>query len=887
MVSFKGNTKELIAAAAKAKMLGTNLDQIKNSGMAMLDIESSLGKEMEARVLLGRDINLDAARAAALEGNIPKLQEEILKNAGSLKQFQDSGPLKQKALADAMNMSVEEMTKMLTSAEEMEKLGLNEQLQKDLANASAEKKAGIYETQAKMLEAQGDKEAANLARQKAAQEESASLSEKLGDIFAKLKQSAEKIITPLVDMVHAMFDAENGGAGLIDVFDGIMSAIKPVFTILMGVGKLIFKSFMFPLKLVFALIQPIIDAIQEVFSVMDAGEQSGGGLSAIFDGIGKVMDFIHGTVIEIGKGLVTMLITPAKLFWKAVISPIWDVFKGIGDTISKAFTPLQGATETGSKFGGIMDGIKSLFERFQPLITAVGKYFLSFILKPITLITEGISFIVKLFTGDFKGAAQSAGNILVEYFLGIPKKILGMVTGLIDGIFGTNLTGMLDKVFKWIKTTVGDVIFGVGSNIVDFIMAPFNVLKNLFGGIIKMFTGDFIGGLKQIGSAIIDQVVNVLFGFPKLVLKNWAAVIDAVFGTKLTEQVQGFFNGITSVFKDIGGFIMDIGASIFKFIMRPFDLAKGLINGIIQMFTGDFMGGLKTIGDAIMNFIMAPFNLVQELFNKFTGMFSGLGDKIKDAAKGMLDFLPDSLNPFAGGDEETAKAASAAGSEKKIGAAATGGTITKGGATLVGEKGPEVVSLPQGSVVANASATKQIGSAMSSMGGASPDGSSQSPELAVLQSMDAKIGSLLEPMQKVGEAIGSVVGSITSMASSLPGIGGVVSGISSFFGGGGDEKGASTTSVQTTSVPQMAAQPATGMQSVQSPGATPDAGKAGKQGPDVVAEKLDKLIGIMSSIASQPTIIKFGEKTVEEISSTINLRKTYNVAVDNTYGRRV
>ncbi len=170
MVSFKGNTKELIAAAAKAKMLGTNLDNIKNSGMAMLDIESSLGKEMEARVLLGREINLDAARAAALEGDIPTLQEEILKNAGSLDEFQKSGPLKQKALADAMNMSVEEMTKMLTSAEEMNKLGLDKELQDKLANANAEEKAKMYDKQAKMLEAQGDTDAANLARQKAAQE---------------------------------------------------------------------------------------------------------------------------------------------------------------------------------------------------------------------------------------------------------------------------------------------------------------------------------------------------------------------------------------------------------------------------------------------------------------------------------------------------------------------------------------------------------------------------------------------------------------------------------------------------------------------------------------------------------------------------------------------
>ena len=148
------------------------------------------------------------------------------------------------------------------------------------------------------------------------------------------------------------------------------------------------------------------------------------------------------------------------------------------------------------------------------------------------------------------------------------------------------------------------------------------------------------------------------------------------------------------------------------------------------------------------------------------------------------------------------------------------------------------------------------------------------------------MGALLEPIQKVGETISSVVGSISSMATSLPGIGGVVSGISSLFGGNGGEK-STPAATQAISVPQTAAQPATGMSASSMGGASAPAGKESKGGPDPLLEKMDRLIGIMSSISSQPTIIKFGEKTVEEIQSTINLRKTYNVAVDNTYGRRV
>jgi hypothetical protein len=51
-----------------------------------------------------------------------------------------------------------------------------------------------------------------------------------------------------------------------------------------------------------------------------------------------------------------------------------------------------------------------------------------------------------------------------------------------------------------------------------------------------------------------------------------------------------------------------------------------------------------------------------------------------------------------------------------------------------------------------------------------------------------------------------------------------------------------------------------------------------------VEGKLDQLISIMSSMASQPTVIKFGDRFVEEIRSTLNVKKSYNV--ENTFGRQ-
>ena len=230
-----------------------------------------------------------------------------------------------------------------------------------------------------------------------------------------------------------------------------------------------------------------------------------------------------------------------------------------------------------------------------------------------------------------------------------------------------------------------------------------------------------------------------------------------------------------------------------------------------------------------------------------------------------------------------------------IGAAASGGVISKGGATLVGEKGPEVVSLQQGSVVASASATKQIGSAMGSMGVDTAAGG-ESPELAVLKSIDAKIGSLLEPMNKVGETIGSVGKLVSGGMGSFAG--GIMSSLGGLFGASdkqstasvspvvGNVDGESMTTIQQSNVGN---QPMTknNVQSTSMSAQSQPGVQGGRDSNSMIAEKLDKLIGIMTAITSQPTIIKIGDKTVEEIQTIIDLKKSYNIAIDNTYGRRI
>jgi len=112
-----GNIEEISKAVTQAKLFGASLDDVASAGNALLDFESSITKELEAELLIGRDINLEKARAAALAGDQVTLAQELQKEAGTLSEFQDMNVIQQQALAGAMGMTSDQMADILFQQE--------------------------------------------------------------------------------------------------------------------------------------------------------------------------------------------------------------------------------------------------------------------------------------------------------------------------------------------------------------------------------------------------------------------------------------------------------------------------------------------------------------------------------------------------------------------------------------------------------------------------------------------------------------------------------------------------------------------------------------------------------------------------------------------------
>ena len=141
-----GNVTKIASAVAVAKQFGMTLEGVAAAGAQLLDFESSISNELEAELLIGKEINLEKARLAALTGDYETLTREINKNIGDFGDFTKMNVLQQNALAKSVGMTADGLSDVLLKNENIEQLAAearamgDEDLAKQLERRSAQEK---------------------------------------------------------------------------------------------------------------------------------------------------------------------------------------------------------------------------------------------------------------------------------------------------------------------------------------------------------------------------------------------------------------------------------------------------------------------------------------------------------------------------------------------------------------------------------------------------------------------------------------------------------------------------------------------------------------------------------------------------------------------------
>lgn len=121
-LSLGGDAAKISAANTAARGLGLTLEKVDQIAGSILQFEDSIGKELEAELLTGKNLNLEKAREFALTGNLAGLSDELKKNGATAAEFAGMNRIEQEALAAALGMSRQELAKTVMTQENSKNL---------------------------------------------------------------------------------------------------------------------------------------------------------------------------------------------------------------------------------------------------------------------------------------------------------------------------------------------------------------------------------------------------------------------------------------------------------------------------------------------------------------------------------------------------------------------------------------------------------------------------------------------------------------------------------------------------------------------------------------------------------------------------------------------
>jgi hypothetical protein len=213
-LSLGGGGKALGEAAAQAKALGMNMQQVENIAGSLLNFESSISAELEAELLTGKDLNLEMARLYAINNDMAGVAREIRKNYGSIEEFSLQNRIQQEAAAKAVGMTREELAKTLTDERALNKLS-GDDLRLGQAALEFARSKGMTEEQIR------EKTIEDLRNQMSVQERLNASIEKFKEVFIGIAQ----IVLPIVSAFSTLVGSISSSIPLLRIMQGLMLGI--------------------------------------------------------------------------------------------------------------------------------------------------------------------------------------------------------------------------------------------------------------------------------------------------------------------------------------------------------------------------------------------------------------------------------------------------------------------------------------------------------------------------------------------------------------------------------------------------------------------------------------------------------------------------------------
>ena len=228
-LSLGKSEKAIADAVTTAKALGMELSKVEAISGSILQFESSIEDELSAELLIGKELNLDKARQAALNNDLATVAEEIAKQAGTAAEFGKMNRIQQEALAKAVGMNREELAQTLYVQEQLAGVSGDEAKRREKILNARIAEVGLAQAQQEMAEEGFE----TLEHQASVTQQITALTEKLSEVFVAIAPAVLAIADALMLVLTPIARIVGFVTQLGKMFGGIPATIGLMIPLLM------------------------------------------------------------------------------------------------------------------------------------------------------------------------------------------------------------------------------------------------------------------------------------------------------------------------------------------------------------------------------------------------------------------------------------------------------------------------------------------------------------------------------------------------------------------------------------------------------------------------------------------------------------------------------
>ena len=389
----------------------------------------------------------------------------------------------------------------------------------------------------------------------------------------------------------------------------------------------------------------VADSLQKTTAFSDDAVIGGENLMLTFTNVGKdVFPDATKTMLDMSQALGQDVGTSAMQLGKALNDPIQGVtaLRRVGVQLTDSQEEsVKKMVEMGDTAGAQKVILGELQREFGGSAEAFGKTFpgqMAIFQNSMDQVKEGVGTALLPVLSDLmtnvvmpmmpmiQDAADAFSGWLKSMedagtFTAIGKGIFDTITTIVDVVKNLDLSWLINPLISLGTTLFGTIkkigealqAGGGASAFKDMLQNTFNVVKFLFGAIMNLITG----ALQKLG--------------------DWFTENQALIGA--------FITVLSNVWNILLQLIIVVWSAIQPILMGLVDLVLGVVETIMQLFTGDFAGAWETLKSTLMNAVGAIFQGLGNLINGILRMF---GTSLPQIGKFFADTWGNIVNGVSG-----------------------------------------------------------------------------------------------------------------------------------------------------------------------------------------------------------------------------------------------